>query len=208
MAATRTRVKICGVTTASDALLAAEVGADAVGLNFYPPSPRAVAPSVAAKIAASLPPFVTVVGVFVNPQPSLVETVLDTMHLDSLQFHGDEPAPFCRRFGIPYVKTAGVGGHFDFDPFAAAYPDAQALLLDAFDPQRRGGTGQAFDWSRWPRSKRPLILSGGLEPDNVAAAIAVVRPYAVDVASGVEGVVKGRKDPQRVARFLAEAANA
>ncbi len=203
----RTRVKICGVTTPGDARLAVNAGADAIGLNFHPPSRRAVDPQGAAAIVASLPPFVTTVGVFVDPQPALVSAVLDAVRLDCLQFHGAESAAFCRQFGVPYTKAAGVGGDFDFEAFAGRYADARALLLDAFDVERRGGTGRTFDWSRWPRCDRPLILAGGLNPDNVGAAITATRPYAVDVASGVEGTVQGRKDARLLARFLAAAAN-
>ena len=208
MAHSRTRVKICGVTTPDDAVLAASAGADAVGLNFHPPSPRAVDAAQAAEIVAALPPFVAAVGVFVDPPASTVEAVLETARLDCLQFHGDETASFCRGFGLPYIKAAGVTSAFDCAAFGARYPDASALLLDTFDPLRRGGTGRMFDWSLWPRIDRPLILAGGLNADNVAAAIAATRPYAVDVASGVEGCVRGRKSTAQVTRFVAAAARA
>ena len=186
----------------------AGAGADAIGLNFHPRSSRAVAPKVAAQVAAALPPFVAAVGLFVDPQPDFVAAVLREVRLDCLQFHGDEPAELCRSFGIPYVKAAGVGEGFEFDAFASCYADARALLLDASDPVRKGGTGRTFDWSAWPRSGRPLILAGGLTPGNVASAIAATRPYAVDVASGVEGAIKGRKDATRVTQFVEAVANA
>lgn len=202
----RVRVKICGVTTPEDALLAAAVGADAVGLNFYPPSPRAIDLVAAAAIADVLPPFVARVGVFVDPDARYTKAAIAAGHLDYLQFHGNEPAAFCSGFGVPYIKAAGVGAGFDFDALRRCHPKAGAFLLDAFDPLRIGGTGRAFDWSVWPRSDCPLILAGGLDADNVAAAIAATRPFAVDVASGVEGAAKGRKDPQRMARFMAAAA--
>ena len=192
--------------------MAADAGVDAVGINFHPPSPRAVGPLMAAEIAAALPPFVAAVGVFVDPDADRVRRVLDRARLDCLQFHGQEPAEFCRSFGVPYIKAARMAPGFDFEAFQARYPDAHAILIDTYDDALAGGTGRSFDWSRWPdvdrRSCRPLILSGGLCPDNVAVAIAATRPYAVDVASGVEGDVEARKDAELVARFVAQAANA
>lgn len=199
----RVRVKICGVTTPEDARMAAAAGADAVGVNFHPPSPRALTPAAARAVVAALPPLVQAVGVFVNPKREWVTAVLDAVPLGSLQFHGDESAAFCRSFGLPYIKAAPVGPGFRFADLSARHPDAKALLLDAWDAVRPGGTGRTFDWGRWPRTDRPLILAGGLRPDNVAAAIAATRPYAVDVASGVEGAVVGRKAPAKVARFMA-----
>ena len=188
--------------------MVASAGADAIGLNFYPPSPRAVSHEAAPRIVAALPPFVAAVGVFVDPQPDLVAAVLRRVRLDCLQFHGDESAELCRSFGTPYVKAAGVGEGFQFDALASRYPDAQAFLLDTLDPIVKGGSGRSFDWTAWPRSKRPLILAGGLTPDNVADAVATTRPYAVDVASGVEGPTKGRKDAERVTRFMLAVADA
>ncbi|MYF30890.1 MAG: phosphoribosylanthranilate isomerase [Gammaproteobacteria bacterium] len=208
MAAARTRVKICGVTTPTDARAAADAGADAVGINFHPPSPRSVGPLMAAEIATALPPFVAVVGVFVDPDADRVRRILDRVRLDGLQFSGDESAEFCRAFGLPYIKVAGMASDFDFAAFEARYPDAQAFLLDTHDDDLAGGTGRPFDWSIWPDSDRRLILAGGLDPDNVAAAIAATHPYAVDVASGVEGDVKGRKDAALVRRFVEEAGRA
>ncbi|MCY4060359.1 MAG: phosphoribosylanthranilate isomerase [Gammaproteobacteria bacterium] len=208
MAAARTRVKICGVTTPTDARAAADAGADAVGINFHPPSPRSVGPLMAAEIATALPPFVAVVGVFVDPDADRVRRILDRVRLDGLQFSGDESAEFCRAFGLPYIKMAGMAPDFDFAAFEARYPDAQAFLLDTHDDDLAGGTGRSFDWSTWPDSEHRLILAGGLDPDNVAAAIAATQPYAVDVASGVEGDVKGRKDATLVRRFVEEARRA
>lgn len=201
-------MKVCGVTSVADGRLAAAAGADAVGLNFHPPSPRAVAVETAAAIAGALPPFVAAVGVFVDPSAARVASALTAVRLDWLQFHGTEPAAFCRSFGRPYIKAAGVSAGFDFPAFAGEYRDAGALLLDAFDPVRRGGTGASFDWQAWPQSERALILAGGLTPDNVAAAVAATRPFAVDVASGVEGREPGRKDPERLARFVRAVADA
>ena len=205
LAAARTRVKICGVTTPADARTAADAGVDAVGINFHPPSPRSVGPLMAAEIAAALPPFVAAVGVFVDPDPDRVRRILHRVQLDGLQFSGEEAGEFCRGLGVPYIKGAKMAPDFDFGAFEGLYPDAQAFLLDTYDDRLAGGTGRPFDWSTWPRSDRRLILAGGLDPDNVATAIAATRPYAVDVASGVEGDVKGRKDAELVRRFVAEA---
>ena len=204
----RVRVKICGVKTPADGVLAAEAGADAVGLNFHPPSPRAVDSQRAAEIAAALPPFCATVAVFVDPPAHLVETVLKDVKPHALQFHGDEPPAFCRQFGHPYIKAAGIRAGFDFAAFAERYADAKALLLDTFDAEQKGGSGRSFDWSLWPRTERPLILAGGINPDNVRCAIAATRPFAVDVASGVEGPIKGRKDAQRIKSFFAAVASA
>lgn len=201
-------MKICGITNPDDGRLAADAGADAVGLNFHPASPRAVSLETAAAIARALPPLVAKVGVFVDPPADRVCAALAEVPLDCLQFHGDEPATFCRAFKLPYIKATGVAAGFDFPAFAERYPDAQGFLLDAFDPVRKGGTGTAFDWQAWPNSERPLILAGGLNPCNVAAAVAATRPFAVDVASGVEGAVPGRKDAKRMADFVAAVANA
>ncbi len=207
-ASTRVRVKVCGVTTPEDARLAVAMGADAIGLNFVRGSARAVAPTLAAEIVDALPPFATVVGVFADAEAPQLARVLRVVRLDCLQFHGDESPAFCRAYGIPYIKVAAMREGFDFAAFSERYCDAQALLLDTYDPVAKGGTGRAFDWSLWPCSARPLILAGGLTPDNVGAAIAATRPFAVDVASGVEGPVKGRKDARRLQRFMEAVADA
>ena len=204
LANSRVRVKICGITTPRDARLAAQAGADAVGLNFHPPSPRCIDLAMAAEIGAALPPFVAIVGVFVDPPAETVKAAIEHAHLDMLQFHGDESAAFCSGFQRPYIKAAGVSADFDFDALCRSHPAAAALLLDAFDAKRKGGIGRTFDWRAWPRSQRPLVLAGGLNADNVASAIAATRPYAVDVASGVEGP-SGGKDAQRLANFMAAA---
>ena len=204
MRVSRIRVKVCGVIAPEDGCMVAAAGVDAIGLNFHPPSPRSVSPEAAAGVAAALPPFVHTVGVFVDPNPEWVAAVLRQVRLDGLQFHGEESAAFCRGFGLPYIKAVSVGADFCYQHLSAAYPDAQSLLLDAASAELRGGTGTTFDWPRWPRTSRPLILAGGLRPDNVAAAIAATRPYAVDVASGVEGAVPGRKERGKVERFVAE----
>ena len=208
MTVSRVRIKICGVTTTEDARLAVAAGADAVGLNFHPRSPRYLTLTDAAAVVRALPPFVAPVAVFVDPPPELVTAVLATLPGVVLQFHGDESAAFCRGFGAPYIKAARVRPDFRFGAFSRRFPDAAALLLDAWATTAAGGTGTTFDWRLWPRSRRPLILAGGLRPDNVAAAIAATRPYAVDVASGVEGDARGRKARAKVERFVAEARRA
>ncbi|MGM0412898.1 MAG: phosphoribosylanthranilate isomerase [Pseudomonadota bacterium] len=200
----RVRTKICGLTTADDAAAAVAAGADAIGLVFHDPSPRAVDPEAAAAIVAALPPFVTVVGLFVDPEPAAVEAVLQRVPLDRLQFHGDEPAALCTAFGRPYIKAVRMRADTDPAAVMAAHPAASGFLLDAWRPDRAGGTGEAFDWDRVPsRRPRPLILAGGLAPDNVAAAVARVAPWAVDVSSGVESL-PGRKDPARMQAFINE----
>lgn len=207
-ARTRVRVKVCGITTPADAALAADAGVDAVGINFYADSPRAVSMDRAVAIRNVLPDHVVAVGVFVDPSEAAVREALGKARLDVLQFHGSEPAAFCRQFDTPYVKAVGVGSDFDFDAWERSYADARALMLDGRQGGRSGGTGVPFDWTLWPRSNRLLVLAGGLTPDNVAAAIRRTRPFAVDVASGVEGPTKGRKDAARLRGFLAAVADA
>lgn len=198
----RTRVKICGITRPEDAGEAARLGVDAIGLVFHPDSPRAVDLRRAAEIVRSLPPFVTVVGLFVDPPQGRVEAVLAALSLDLLQFHGRETAARCRGFGRPYIKALTAGTGSDIAARAAEYPDAAGILLDAEVDGRSGGTGRTFDWRRVPEGlNRPLILAGGLGPENVAEAIRAVHPYAVDVSSGVESA-KGIKDAARMAAFV------
>ncbi|HUW50791.1 MAG TPA: phosphoribosylanthranilate isomerase [Sulfuricella sp.] len=197
-----TRVKICGITRSEDALACAHAGADAIGLVFYPPSPRYVSVAQAAVVARALPPFVTTVGLFVNPAAAEVEAVLRDLRLDALQFHGDESPEFCAGFGVPYLKAVRVKAGVDLVQYALRYRDAQGLLLDAYIEGTPGGTGQAFDWGLIPAElPLPMILSGGLEPGNVAEAIKRVRPWAVDVSSGVEAA-KGLKDAAKIAAFM------
>jgi phosphoribosylanthranilate isomerase len=199
-----TRSKICGITRIEDGLVAAQQGADAIGLVFYPPSPRHVSITQAAAIAAVLPPFVTTVGLFVNPEASAVESVLRELHLDMLQFHGDETPEFCAGFGVPYLKAVRVKPGVDLVQYAIRFRTAKGLLLDAFVAGQAGGTGQSFDWGLIPEDlPLPVILSGGLDPDNVKAAIERVKPWAVDVSSGVEAS-KGIKDAARIAAFMRE----
>lgn len=199
---TRTRVKICGITRAEDLDAAVAAGADAVGFVFYPPSPRHVGIEVAAKLAARVSPFVTRVGLFVNADPHEVDAAVATVGLDLLQFHGDEDGAACARSGRPWIKAARVRPGLDLLEFAGRYAGARALLLDAF-VEGYGGGGQTFDWSLIPRPlPLPVILSGGLTPGNVAAAIRAVRPWAVDVSSGVEAA-RGIKDAGKIAEFMA-----
>lgn len=196
------RVKICGITRVEDALVAAQAGADAIGLVFYPKSPRAVSLAQAKAIAEALPPFITTVGLFVNATPADVDEVLGAVPLDMLQFHGDETPAECARFGRPWFKALRVQPGCDIAAKAASFHGARGVLLDSFVAGVPGGTGQAFDWSLIPdRLDVPLILAGGLTPDNVGEAIAQVAPYAVDVSGGVE-MAKGIKDAEKVMRFV------
>jgi phosphoribosylanthranilate isomerase len=197
----RTRIKICGITRVEDARAAVDAGADAVGLVFYPPSPRHVGIDRAREIARSVPPFVTVVGLFVNAPRTEVERMLSEVPIQSLQFHGDEGEPDCTGFGRPYIKAARVRPGLDLVEYALRFPSAQALLLDAH-VDGFGGGGKVFDWSLIPaRMPLPVVLSGGLDASNVAQAIRRIRPWAVDVSSGVEAA-KGIKDADRIARFI------
>jgi len=198
----RVRIKICGITRSEDALHAAAAGADAIGLVFHAASPRAVTPEVAVAIARVVPPFVSRTGLFVDAEPAFVRSVLECVPLDLLQFHGREPAAYCRTFGRPYLKAVPMANGADLATLERDYADAAALLLDAHAPGGAGGTGRTFDWGLVPAARRlPVILAGGLTPDNVVEAIRRVRPWAVDVSGGVE-VRKGVKDPARVAAFI------
>ena len=200
-----TRVKICGITSIEDGLHAAHAGADAIGLVFYAKSPRYVEVAAAAAIVRALPPFVTVVGLFVDALEDYVRAVLERVPLDVLQFHGQESPAYCARFGRSYLKAVRVRADTDLLQCAADYAAAQALLLDAYVPGVPGGTGERFDWSRIPLAfPKPIVLSGGLAPDNVREAVAQVRPWAVDVSSGVEAG-PGLKDPAKVSLFIERA---
>ncbi len=200
----RTQVKICGITRHEDALEAARLGADAIGLVFYAPSPRAVSIAQAQDIVRSLPAFVTVVGLFVNATADEIRAVLTQVRLDTLQFHGDETPEQCRAYARPYIKAVSMRVGVDLRACARDYADSAALLLDTHDERTPGGTGQTFDWSRIPGGlDKALILAGGLTPDNVAQAVRQVRPYAVDVSGGVE-TAKGIKSHQQMARFINE----
>lgn len=196
------RSKICGITRLEDGLAAVAAGADAIGLVFYARSPRAVSIEQARAIVAGLPPFVTTVGLFVDMPQRDIEAVLAAVPLDLLQFHGDESAAECEALGRPYIKALRVRAQDDVAALVDAYRGARAVLLDTFVDGVPGGTGQAFDWSLVPATlSKPVILAGGLTPGNVAAAIAQVRPYAVDVSGGVEAG-KGIKDATKVKDFV------
>jgi phosphoribosylanthranilate isomerase len=199
---TDVRVKICGFTRQADLEHAIAAGADAVGLVFAA-SPRRLEPGAAQALARCVPENVIRVGLFMNQTRAEVQSVLDQVPLDWLQFHGDEDNAFCARFGLPFLKAVSMS--ID-DPGAVAlsFPDAGGILLDSHDPGGAGGTGRTFDWGRRVATDKPLWLAGGLDPDNVAAAVARFQPYAVDVSSGVEQA-PGIKDPDRVRRFIANA---
>jgi phosphoribosylanthranilate isomerase len=213
---TRVRVKICGITRVEDGVAAAAAGADAIGLVFWHGTPRVVSHGQARAIAAALPPFVSIVGLFVDPSADDVRAALQHVPLDALQFHGSEPAAFCRAFGRRYLKAIAVRDGVDLLESSSPYDDASGLLFDAPPAEGRpGGTGRTFDWSRLPaKLSRPLVLSGGLSVANVADAIRRVHPAAVDVSSGVEALDgegrprAGIKDAQRIAAFIEEVRHA
>jgi phosphoribosylanthranilate isomerase len=199
------RVKICGITRLQDLHAACNAGADALGFVFYEKSPRKVSVETAAELVRALPPFVQSVGLFVNADPAFIQRVLDAVPLDLLQFHGDETPADCARYGRPYIKAVRVNQDTDLLKCAADFNAARGLLLDAYVPGVPGGTGERFDWSLIPTDlPKPVILSGGLMPDNVAEAVERVHPWAVDVSSGVE-VSKGIKDAHKIAQFIAKA---
>lgn len=198
----RTRGKICGITRPQDAIIAAANGADAIGLVFYGKSPRAVDIAQARAVIAALPPFVTSVGLFVNAEVAEVEHVLAGLPLDLLQFHGDETPDYCRQFERPYIKAVRMAEGIDLETVAEQYAEAKALLVDSYQKDVPGGTGHTFDWARIPEGlAKPIILAGGLGPDNIEQAVRQVRPYAVDVSSGVEAA-KGIKDVDKIAAFM------
>ena len=203
----RTRVKICGITRRQDAEFAVKSGADAIGLVFYEPSPRAVTAAQAALITAQLPPFVAIVGLFVNASAEMVRQTLEQVPLSLLQFHGDEAAEFCEQFNMPYIKAVRMQTAAHLKKADMHYTNASALLLDSFQHGVPGGTGQTFDWSMITAISKPLILAGGLTTKNVAAAIKQVSPYAVDVSGGVEES-KGLKSNNKISAFMREVANA
>jgi len=216
----RTRVKVCGITRVPDGLAACAAGVDAIGLVFWGGTPRVVDLRRAREIADALPPFVTRVGLFVDPSPAEVEAVLAAVPLDTLQFHGAEDPALCRSFSRPYLKAVHVREGVDLVEYASLYADAAGLIFDTYAPgDLPGGTGKSFDWSRLTpalqaRLPAPVILSGGLTVDNVAAAIRAVHPWAVDVSSGVEerdasGTTRrGLKDAARIAAFIDGVRNA
>jgi phosphoribosylanthranilate isomerase len=199
-----TRIKICGITREQDLHASVNGGAHALGFVFYEKSPRHLVLDQAVVLLKSVPPFVTVVGLFVNPAADYVREVLANISLDVLQFHGEETPEFCAQFGKPYLKAVRVKAGVDLLQYASRYHSAQGLLLDAYVEGSHGGTGESFDWGLIPSElPLPVILSGGLQAGNVAEAIKQVRPYAVDVSSGVEAA-KGIKDAAKIAAFISE----
>jgi Phosphoribosylanthranilate isomerase len=198
----RTRVKICGITRPEDAVAAGALGVDAIGLVFYRKSGRWVDREKARVVIRAVPPFVTVVGLFLDAEPAQIYAVLDTLPIDLLQFHGSESPPACRAFGRPYVKAVPMGSDVDVRAYARDYADAQGLLLDSHFKGASGGSGRMFDWSAVPRGlDKPLILAGGLTPENVAEAIRQTHPYGIDVSSGIESA-QGVKDAAKMAALM------
>jgi phosphoribosylanthranilate isomerase len=198
----RTRIKICGITRPEHALAAAAIGVDAIGLVFYPPSSRALDTETARRIVTVLPPFVCSVGLFMNAEPEAVRDTLRQVPLSLLQFHGDETPDYCAAFGRPYIKAVPMGAGADVMAYAQRFQHAAGLLLDSHGGTRAGGTGRCFDWNIIPSAvPRPLILAGGLNPENVTRAVQRIRPYAVDVSSGVEST-KGIKDIHLMQTFV------
>ncbi|MBX3663323.1 MAG: phosphoribosylanthranilate isomerase [Burkholderiales bacterium] len=204
----KTRIKICGITRAEDALAAARLGADALGFVFYPGSPRAVTPAQARDIIRGLPPFVVPVGLFVNADAATVRATLHAAPVQLLQFHGDETPGYCAEFGLPFLRALRVKPGTDLLQYARDFHAAKGLLLDAWVEGVHGGTGATFDWSLIPPDlPMPVILSGGLNPDNVEQAVRRLRPWAVDVSSGVESA-KGIKDAAKIEAFINGVRNA
>lgn len=200
----RTRIKICGLRNIDDAIVAVEAGADAIGLVFHKPSPRYIAPLEAIQLRASLPAFVSVTALFLNEDRSWIAEIIDLLKPDILQFHGSESPLECEHWGRPYIKAIPMGSVADATAYAARFERAQGFLMDSNVAGRQGGSGDTFDWTMIPSSfPHPLILAGGLTPDNVAAAVKQVHPYAVDVSSGVESA-RGIKDSGLIRQFCNE----
>jgi phosphoribosylanthranilate isomerase len=198
----RVRVKICGITRVEDALVAVENGADAIGLVFYEPSPRAVSVEQAIKIVSQIPAFISIVGLFVNAEERFVRDVISNVALDLLQFHGDEAPEECSSYGLPFMKAIRVKSDTNLVQCAKDYSASRALLLDTYTEGVAGGTGHTFDWGLIPSDlNKPVVLAGGLTAENVGSAIQQVKPYAVDVSGGVE-LSKGIKDAAKIAAFM------
>ena len=195
------RVKICGITSVADAQQAVAAGADAIGLVFYAKSPRAVSIELAVEIALAAGPYVSVVGLFVNADAGEVNAVLERVPLHVLQFHGDEDQAFCRQFNRPWYKAIRMNPELDIAAEIERFSGACGVLFDAWHKDKYGGTGETFDWQRVPHANRAVVLAGGLMPENVAEAVAAVKPYAVDVSGGVE-LAPGKKCPHKVRQFI------
>jgi len=202
----RTRVKICGITRRQDAEFSVEMGADALGLVFYAPSPRAVTVAQAQEIITGLPPFISIVALFVDAKPEEVKACLAALPIGVLQFHGDESPEYCEQFNHPYMKALRMREGIDLKAEVSRYASAAAILVDSYQPGVPGGTGQVFDWSMITDINMPLVLAGGLDAQNVAQAIEQVQPYAVDVSGGVEQA-KGIKDNMKISDFMQEVVN-
>ena len=196
-----TRVKFCGFTQEDDVAQAVTLGVDALGFVFYEPSSRYVTPEHAANLTRSVPAFVTRVGLFVNEQAESIKRIFETARLNLIQYHGDETPEFCDTLGLPYIKAFRVQQGMDLRAEMDRYPNASGFLLDAYVKGQPGGTGERFDWGLIPQSDVPIILAGGLTPDNAKDAIDQVAPWALDVSGGIE-TKPGRKDPDKMARFM------
>lgn len=196
-----TRVKFCGLTHEEDIARAVKLGVDALGFVFYAPSSRSVAPDHAAMLTSSVPAFVTRVGLFVNEQPAIIQNIFERTRLNLIQYHGDETPEFCDAVGLPFIKAFRVRPGIDIQTEMERYPNASGFLLDAYVKGQPGGTGERFDWGMIPQSNVPIILAGGLSPDNAKDAIEQVAPWALDVSGGIE-TKPGRKDPDKMARFM------
>lgn len=204
----KTRVKICGITRIEDALVCANEGVDAIGLVFYAKSPRNLAADKAAEICRALPAFVTSVALFKDADAKTVLDTINTTGVDLLQFHGSESVEFCEQFERPYIKAVGMEGVKNIHAYASQYQSARGLLLDSHAPGAAGGTGKTFDWKEVPNDlKQAIILAGGLSVENVAEAIAIARPYAVDISSGVEST-PAIKDAEKIRHFMRQVNNA
>ncbi len=207
-----TRIKICGITNCEDAKYAYDSGADAIGLVFYPPSPRYISVEQALEIVHSLPPFITTVALFVNEKRQVIDSILKQININLLQFHGNESEQFCASFNYPYIKAVRMKEGLDLYHVQNEYSSAKGLLLDTYKKGIPGGTGEAFNWHKVPHDLTlPVILAGGLVADNIAQAIIQVKPYAVDVSGGIEAThiqKKGKKDPQKITQFMTQAKQA
>ena len=200
----RTRIKICGISRLCDAQLVADLGGDAIGLVFHSQSPRAVEVDSAVKIRQAMPPFVTVTALFMNENESWVRQVMEKVQPDCIQFHGEETPEFCRQWSRPFIKAIPMGSVKDASRYAQQFPGAQGFLLDSNVAGRQGGSGDTFDWSKIPSTfDFPLVLAGGLNPSNVAAAIIQVKPWGIDVSSGVEQS-KGIKNSELIVQLFNE----